>query len=226
MAKKQGIVYHPPREYNWRGEGYFTIQGVVDRGETTTYVVAPKMTPGLNQDKLAELYEREKQAENPHPTSAPLLQTIINRAYVIRNVNPQDSERFRVFLQNGLRRYPHTLTRITFNPEGQLDQVTHNHGTSDAYSIEGNIVGPDGWMVEIPDKKVLESLTGTKRVSQINRTYQWINKTNGYLWRLNSKPTQKDERVARFDAGHDRFFLCCGRHPLYVCPAFRVLRVE
>lgn len=182
------------------------------------------MTPAMTQDKLSELYEREKQKGNPHPTDAPLIQAIITRGYDFRNQNRTQAEKLRDFLQKGFRIFPNTLTRVSYSPSG--DRVVHNHGTSDEYSINGNVVGPSGWMKYILDKRVLESLLGTKDVKKINKVSQWVNGTDSYLWRLNSKPTQKDERVVGFDADDCGLVLDCDWDPLNEYPAFRVLCID
>ena len=223
-TKESGIIYESP-VLTWQAEKRFVIPNVSYRGQTGTYRLFENMTRAWNQEQLAELYETEKQKGNPIPTDAPLIWAIATSAYNFRNQNPQASEKLRQFLRQGMSEYPNTLTRIVYAPEGS-DKIIHNYRTSDEYSIDEKVVGPDGWFSEIPDKKVLESLLGTQDVSQINQVSQWINRTNSYLWRLNSKPKEKDERVARFVAGDGRFVLGCGRDPLAGYPAFRVLKVD
>jgi hypothetical protein len=218
-TKKQGIVYTQP------SEGFWDVPGVLYRGKTGTYRLFEQMTSAMNQEQLAELYETEKQKGNPHPTDAPLILAIASVAHSSRDENPQDTERLRQFLRTSFRKYPNTLTRIAYEPSGK-DKIIHNYKTSDEYSIEESVVGPDGLMNEISNKKVLESLLGTSNVTQINAVSQWINGTDSYIWRLNSKPSKKDERVARFDAAGGRFGLFCLRFSRDGCPAFRVLKVD
>lgn len=217
--KQSGIVCVQPSELHW------IIPGVKYRGETGTYAIFKQMTPSMTQDKLAELYEKTKPKELPHPTDASLIIAIACRAYNLRNEKPKEAETFRDSFRTGLRRYPHTLTRGLYIPSEE-DHAIHNYNTSDQYSLDGKIVGPSNWIKDIPDKQVLNLLFETSSVSLINKMSQWINKTNSYLWRLNSKPTQKEERVVRFYAYSDRLSLYCDGYPLNEFPAFRVLRIE
>ena len=220
---ESGIVYESPVT-TWQSEPRFRIPGVFYRGKQSNFLLFEKMTSALIQDKLIELYESERAKGNPVPTDAPLIWAIATRAHELRDENPKTVGRLRQFLKNGFRRYPNTLTRIHYSPEN--DVVVHNVGTSDQYSLEGNVVGPDGWIHEIPDKKVLESLLGTQNVSQIDAVSQWINGTAAHLWRLNSKPLKLDKRVAGFGAGDKRLSLGCDGDLLDEYPAFRVLQVE
>jgi len=225
VAEKLGIVYNSPNVRSWKDEGHFVIPDVAYRGQTGTYRLFEQMTPAMNQAQTAVIYEIEKQKGNPYPTDAPLIWAIITRGYVIKNQNPEASEKLRQFLGQGFRRYPGTLTRIAYEPS-EKDKIIHNYKTSDEYSIDTEVVGPDDFVQNISDKKVLESLLGTQDIARINEVSQWVNGTNGYLWRSNSKPEKKEERVAGFYAGDDRFGLDCGRDPRDEYPAFRVLKVE
>ena len=180
MTEKPRIIYQAP------SEGIFTISGVVYRGKTETYQLSEKMTPEIAQDKLSELYETEKQKGNPHPTDAPLIWAIASRAYELRD-EAQESEKLRQFLRQGFRQCPNTLTRVVYN-HSESDKVIHNHGTSDEYFLNENVVGADGWIKDISDKQVLESLIGTQDINKINNVSQWFNDTDSSLWRLNKKP--------------------------------------
>ena len=221
---KSGIKYNPPTVRPWRDEGHFVIPEVSYRGETGDYALFEEMTPAMTQHKLIELYEREKQAGNPVPTDAPLIWAIATRGDELRDENPEEAQRLSQFFRNSLRRYPNTLTRVDYSPEG--DCILHNVGTSDQYSTEGKVFGPNEWVHKVPDKDVLERLLGTQDAEQINKISQQINGTDFYLWRFNSKPKQLDKRVARFGARDGRLYLDCDRGPLGEGPAFRVLQLE
>ena len=189
---KSKIVYTPPIEGSW------DIPGVSYRGEKGTYRLFETMTPSLDQDELAQLYTTEKQKGNPHPTDMPLLWAIATQVYELRDEN----EALRDFLRKGLRKFSNTLTRIVYNTSG-MDCVIHNYGTSDVYSKDSTIVGSDGWINELTDSHVLEEILGTQDTQKINNVSHYINGTASYLWRLNSRPKQKEERIARFDADDD-----------------------
>ena len=218
MAKRQGIIYNEPRK------GSFDISGVFYRGKTGTYRLFEEMTPAMNQEQLAELYEAEKQKGNPHPTDAPLIWAIVSAGHSLRNKSPQESEMLKKFLRQNLMQYANTLTRVRYNPSGK-DKITHNYGTSDQYALTGKIVGQDGRISDISDKRFLESLLGTKDASGINCVSHWINETDGSIWRLNSKPKKIVEKVIGFGAHSAGLDIGYNGDLLTTHPAFRVLRV-
>ena len=217
----QRIVYVNPNENFWN------IPGVDYRGETGTYRLFESMTPSLNQAQLTELYNGEKPKGNSHPMDSVLHFAILSAAHNLKDESLEEAERLRNFLQAGFRQYANTLTRVIYGSlESKSDKVIHNHGTSDEYSLDAKVVGADGWIKDMHDKKVLESFLGTKDINKINEVSNWINKTNFRIWRLNSKPSEKVERVARFSAYSGRLALGCDGGSLAEYPAFRVLRVE
>jgi len=224
-TKKSEIVYNAPTIRSWKDEGHFIIPKVFYKGKTGTYRLFEKMTPEMNQEQLAALYEKEKQKGNPYPTDAPLIWAICTSAYILKNENPETSKKLKNLLENNFKRYPNTLTKIIYNPSGK-DKIIHNYKTSDQYSLDGKVVGPDNWINKISDKNILEKLLGTSNIEQINEVSQWINRTNSYLWRLKSNSKTKDERVARFYAYDDGLDLLCDGYHLDEYPAFRVLKVD
>jgi len=219
MVNKQRILYNPPSEAFW------DIPNVNYRGETGDYRVFEKMTPAMNQEQLAEFYKQEKPKEHPHPMDSILHFAICNSAYNLKNKSPEEAEKLRAFLQSGFRKYPNTLTRVIY-ASSEKDKIIHNYKTSDEYSIDAKVIGPDGWFADIPDKNILEYFLGTSDISKVNEAFQWINNTNGYLWRLNSKPSEKKERVVRFGADDVWLDFNCNRGPQVEYPAFQVLRIE
>jgi hypothetical protein len=92
--------------------------------------------------------------------------------------------------------------------------------------MAAKVVGPDDFIDKLSDVNVLEQLLGTKDFAKINEVSQWINGTPSYIWRVNSKPSQKVERVAGFGTLDNRLNLNCDRDPRGEYPAFRVLSVD
>lgn len=196
--------------------GYFEI----DRGNSV-YRLMEKMTNPLTQDKLAEFYEAEKKKGNPIPMNSIQHYELFNDAVKSGNSNLLN------FLQKGLRKYPNTLTRVIYNPKGKQDETIHNYGTSDFYSIVGDVVGNDNWIKEINNLGALESLLETKDVKRLNEISNAINKTPMYLLRYNSKPSENVERVVRFFASvGGGLVLSAVRGPSVEDPAFLVEKVK
>nr|AQS34944.1 hypothetical protein [uncultured archaeon] len=105
-----------------------------------------------------------------------------------------------------------TLTRISYHPKGE-DVVIHNYGMDDQYKINQKFVGKNGWIKELKNKDTYSALLGTDKISEINETFQWLNGTDAYIFRINEKPKSIDERVARFLADSYRADLYCYGDP-------------
>ncbi len=104
-----------------------------------------------------------------------------------------------------------TQTRINYQPIGK-DAIIHNYGTPQAVSKDADFVGRDG---EIRDVLTLEQslvLTG-KTSNEVLSIMEYLNGTNGFVWRLNEKPKNVDERVVWLDAYSGGFDLDCFRGP-------------
>lgn len=223
MVKQErniGNIYTP------KSEGFWTIEGVKDRGKTATYRVYEEMSPAMNHEELIQYHINEKEKGNPFIGSAPLNMAIFLRAYELSKKNIEGIDGLKDFFKKGVQKFPSTLSRAVYMPEGEKDRVIHNYGTPEEYTLKENILGEDNWIENISDKKVLTALFGTRDTKKINNFSQWLNGTEGYLWRLNSKPSEKDERVVRFVASSYRLDLNACRNPLDQYPAFRVERIE
>lgn len=219
-----GIVYEKP-VITWQSEPRFIIPSVNYRGQEGTYLLFEKMLPTMTQDKIAEVYETEKQSGNPRPTDMPLMLAIATRGYELRGESSEDAEKLRNFLRQGMRQFPNTLTRLHYSPVN--DAVVHNVGTSDQYHIETELTGEDNWISNLHDSNALEAILGTQDKSKVGEVSQWINGTNAYLLRINSKPKNGiNKRVARFDAYGGRLIFDCNWNLRGEDPSFRVLQVE
>ncbi len=219
MENQIGIKYTEPSESFW------DVPGVVYKGEIGIYRIFNKMNPLMNHGDLAEFSEKEKQKGNPHTMDSILHFAIPLAAYNLKDVSPKEAESLRGFLQKGFRQWPNTLTRVIYNPLGE-DEVIHNYGTTDKYSLNGKVVGSDSWIKDMKDKRTLELFLGTSDVSEINNVFSWINKTPGYILRVNKKPKEKDEGVVRLGASGDGVGLDCDWSPSVRGPSFRVLRID
>jgi hypothetical protein len=210
------IIYHKPSEASW------DFSGVLYRGKTIILSLFGDMTTSLSQDELAKLREKEKSAGNPYPANAQEIWAIASQAYELREECPNTAEQVRQVLQNGMQQYPNTLSRLVYDPDKELDQVIHNYGTSDAYTLEENIIGPARRVIAA-DNLVLEKVLGDSDYKHVQNVGRWINKTDFWIWRDNPKPKKRTERVARFVAGSGRAGLGCDGDLRCGYPAFRVV---
>jgi len=206
-------------EYVLPSTGYFKITRH-EEGKTHTYKLLDKMTPAMTQDKLAEFYESEKQKGNPLPLNSIQTFELLQDAVISGDSDLMNH------LQKDLRRGVNTLSRAIYNPLGKDDETIHNYGTSDVYTIIRDIVGRDGFIDSIDNPDALESLLGTKDIKNINKISNAINKTPICFMRVNSKPSQKIERVVRFDASSDWLFLDAFGDLSYEYPAFLVEKIK
>ena len=195
--------------------GYFEI----DNGESI-YRLMEKMTTPMDQDKLAEFYEFEKKKGNPLPMNSIQHIELFNDAIKSGNKDLMN------FLQKGLRMWLNTLTRVIYNPVGKEDETIHNYGTSDAFSVIGNIVGNDGMIIDIDNSNALELLLKTKDIKGLNKVSNVINSTQIHFYRINSKPVKKIECFVRFGANSYWLNLVTDRNLSDEYPAFMVGRVK
>jgi hypothetical protein len=195
--------------------GYFEI----DNGNAV-YRLMEKMTNSMTQDKLAEFYETEKKEGNPLPMNSVQHYELFNDAVKSGNADLLN------FIQKGLKKYTNTLTRVIYNPIGEQDETIHNYGTSDTYSVIGDIVGDDNWIKSINNKNALDSLLKTKDVKRINKISNAINNTPMYLWRFNSKPSEKTECVVGFNANVVGLGFIANRYSSGENPAFLVEKIK
>jgi len=212
--KSDSISYNPP------SESYWTLSGVKHRGENQTYRVFGQMTPSMTQDDLIEKYGLKI------PNSQ-LVWALTDRAYELRNSSPNEAERLRNFLRQCFRQRSHTSSRAIYMPEGEIDRAAHNYGTPEQYFLDANLVGVDGRIEDIPNKKVLVSILGTDDVGKINKVSQWVNGTGSSISRVNLKPNSVEvQRTVGFYANVVRLGFGCGGDLAYVGPSLRVERIE
>ncbi len=99
--------------------------------------------------------------------------------------------------------YKMSITRVGYVATG-LDEVIHNYGYLDTFSVRKRIVGPDGCL-GAGCEDVVEGLFGTRDMNQVNKVYTWLTGKKARLYRLNSTPTQRTERVLVLGCIDDNF---------------------
>ncbi|MDD5192574.1 MAG: hypothetical protein PHH54_01560 [Candidatus Nanoarchaeia archaeon] len=194
-------------------QDYWTISGVNYRNKVYEINLLKSLLDNSyskTQEQWAEYTEQAKQKGEFYTGDMPLYHAVFASLFNQREdtKSKEDIEEARAFIQKSMREnYPMTLTRIAYQPIGD-DKVIHNFGTNDKYELSEAIVGPDRAIVK-EDEKALIALLGTGDIGQIKSVYNWINGTDNWIWRVNSKPENVDERVARFIAGSVRALLLC-----------------
>lgn len=191
----------------------------VERG-IHTYHIMKEMAKQRTFHKMAEYSAEQKEAGNPYVPNS------IEGFSILKRAGGLGDKSLIAHLQSGLERWPWFISLVGYNPVGEVDEVIHNYGASDTYTLKGNIVGADDWIEEISDKKVLRLFFGTRGVKTINNVSQAINQTPTYVTRFNKKPEKREERGVRLFAYSVRLLLFADRFPSLGYPGFRVERVE
>ncbi|MFA5174462.1 MAG: hypothetical protein WC438_04750 [Candidatus Pacearchaeota archaeon] len=192
---------------------YWTIPNVSYRNGIHTFDLAKTLLEnGQAQTQDYWVYYRNiAQPKGEFYTADMPLYHAVFTALFEQKDNPE-SEEARKFIQSSMRdKWPITLTRIAYQPRGK-DKIIHNYKTNEQYELEEKIIGPDRF-IKSRDSPALNALLGDGDIDQINSIYNWINQTNPYIWRVDSKPNEIDERVAGLDANSGWVDLGCGRSP-------------
>ena len=189
-------------------QDFWSVPGVEYRNGIYRINLAKQLLNNGNaktQEQWIEYYKQAKQRGEFYTGDMPLYHALFTALYKQKDNLQKKSEieEAREFIQKQMRKkWLTTLTRIAYQPNGK-DKVMHNYKTSEQYELEENIVGKDRF-IESGDRNTLKALLLTDNIQEINSIYQWLNQTKTYLLRLNSKPENVVERVARFDASSVR----------------------
>jgi len=199
---------------------FWKVEGVEYRNGIYTVELAKALLDNGNtktQDQWIE-YSKQVKARNGFYTGDfQLYHSLFTALYKNRDKDSarQEVEEARKFLRETFRKkYPLTLTRIAYQPRG-MDKIIHSKGMPDEFSLDVNFVDSDEWVKDAKNPAVYKALLGSDNIHEINNVYNWINGTDAYLYRLNSKPSSIDERVARFIADSVRADLDCDWFPRY-----------
>ena len=160
------------------------------------------------QDEWAARYERVRGSDEFYTPDYPAFYGIVKSAKIA------GLEDVRTFLKDTSRaKWLMTLTRIAYQPSSH-DTVIHNYGTQDRYQTSVDFITLNEFIINTNKPWSYQGLLETRdNVQEINEVFNWLNGTNTYAWKLNSKPDKVIERVARFGAGSDWAGLYCDGNP-------------
>ena len=187
--------------------GCYRISGMEYRNGICQIDISKALLPAGTQEEHAQGRKQALANNDFYTPDFPLFHGVINALYQNREgpfKNQIESARASLSdLMNG--KWLMTLTRIRYAPTGQ-DSVIHNYGQDDQYEAAIGFVGPDGVITkqETNAAPALQALLSTQQSPQeIDQVYKWLRNKNAYLWRVNNRPKNNDERVARFFADSD-----------------------
>ncbi len=197
---------------------YWQVSGVNYRNGVHTVDLAKTLLENGNaktQNDWAS-YSESALAQNEFRTpDYPLFYGLVKALYSAKDdsTKAQEVEEAKKFLKDTSRaKWLMTLTRIDYQPNGE-DIITHNFGTREKYEEKTDFVGLDGLLTDKATPASCKSLLGSDNVQEISDVFQWLNGTNTYIWRVNSRPNQLIEKVAGFWADSDWADLDCNRDP-------------
>ena len=104
-----------------------------------------------------------------------------------------------------------TQSRVVYKPEG-LDAVIHNYKKPEMTEVKTQIVGPNGSLSQIADRKnFANAVLGNKNAKTVSDAYNWASERETFVWRINNKPDIVFERavVLGRSIGNSRFDIDC-----------------
>lgn len=221
MTKKSSVTYTA------LSEDFFTIPEVSYRGKTRTYNLFEELTPFMNNSKRIEYNIKARQKGNPIIPDAPLTMNLMHK---LSKSKPGEKSGYEIndaknFLFQNLKIYIVTASNVFYNSVGN-DSGIHNIGTKDKYSVKGNFIGKDDWIMNLSKEGIFRKVFGLS-AKQINEFSNWMFDRNSYLLRINRKPEQdKEERNVGLNVCSDRFLLDGYCILDFDYPSFRVQKVE
>ena len=198
------------------------FDGVLYRGQVGIAELSKELLlngKSRTQDSWVDHYKQAKPKGEFHIGDMPLHHAIFT-ALLNQKDKPESTEA-REFIRAQMRsKWLMTSTRIVYQPKGK-DKVIHGFGTSEEYLLEEDIVNPNR-LLGSADSKALEAILGSGDLAKVKEVYNYINRTNAYIWGVNSKPDSVIEMVAGFNANSGRANLNCDGSPANANPALGV----
>jgi len=200
---------------------HYTMTGVLYQGSLCRVDLAKALLDNgasRTQDQWVQYSQEVERNDAFRVGDFPLYHALFTTLYRNRDT-PQYQEAIeqaRTFIDKQMKaKWLTTLTRIGYQPSGQ-DTIIHNYNMPNQSTLQADVTGPDGLVSTLQGETALfKDLLGTEDMQEIQNVYHWLTNVPLYLWRVNAKPPQIDERVARFDADAGRTNLNCNRYPQY-----------
>ena len=202
-------------------EKYFIISPIDNQGNVNPYIYDKELTKPMNLDgQMQEYYEKQKQLGDFTPATSLEIGTLIGDARISEHkglINHLGT----TFRNNLIR----SFSQVNYGPNLEDNGILHYPAVSDEFFKQGIVYGPNGFVndLSLEQRMAFELILGKKGLLGLNKDSQAINSTPFYIWRLNSKPSEKIQVGADFDAGSGRFNVNASWNLSYQVPAVRVL---
>ena len=203
-------------------EKYWKIKGINSQGKEFLYKVFADLTKPMNlESELPAFYEEQKELGNPTPVNSIQVYGVMRDA-----VNSKNASLINHLHKTFRTNYIRSLSVVVYSPVLAENGILHNSFTSDEFFEQGILLGPDGFVEDLTlkQRKPLELILDEKKLPNLNKVSQVINSTNFYLWRINSKPSEKIKTGVDFNANSGKFVVGAYWSLSDQDPAIRVLQ--
>lgn len=199
---------------------FWTISGVHYRDSIYDVDLTKILLDGgslKTQDQWIAFSIDAQTRNEPYTPSAPLFYSVCAAAYKAKDdpTKRQQTEEIKAFLKKHLfERWLMTTTRIHYaSQRGLDDRIVHDINMTSQSIVTETFVYPDEWVKNSMRPSNYKALLGTDNPVEIQNVFHWITEKDAYLWRLNNRTSQVEERVVSLDANSDELWLYCNRDP-------------
>ncbi|MBI2564475.1 hypothetical protein HYV79_00605 [Candidatus Woesearchaeota archaeon] len=186
----------------------YRLHNIMYRGELYVVDWSKDFLRGGEQHSQQEWIDLTKNEEFTLPDS-PLcfasMQTLFKNkeeTNLIEQVRNYFAQTFKV--EGNINR-PHTSSRAIYNPRGN-DEVIHRLGYPDQYTVSTKLIGQDGYITTIKPENEMNTLLATQNCEEIQQVIEWISGKKPYLYRINNKPSSKEERAVVLGVDSSNYF--------------------
>jgi len=182
--------------------GSYVVSGILHRGQTYTWEVKTDELLGEKEPKTLDEWiqhnEKAREMNEFGVLSAPQYHSLFSALYEHRNDEQHKYaiEQLRCELNSKLiGMLICTMSKVNYVPQG-LDTVTHNIGMTDEYTSQHYVAGGIDFLTMLQDGSVYsEAIVGDNYSSKVNEIYEWLSGKKAYVYRVNNKLEQVDERM-------------------------------
>ncbi len=175
-----------------RPQSFYTVQRVMLPNDSYGNVQVTEKLLDNGRSRTQREWQDYRRTTGWGPGSGPLVTAVLTALYDNRSAEGVEELR-KVFGDDFRKNVMMTATEITYRAEAS-DIVTHDSGTPEQRTLEARLVGPDGRIKESMREEV-QALLGSRDISKVRDVYQWVTGKESYLWRLNKRPKQNEERA-------------------------------
>lgn len=181
-ATERVVGYH-------KGISYWTLP----QKDGSFIELAQELLPAMTSSQSAEYVSQDGFQS---PSARDFVSKVCATLYDLRNTGSEAENAMKFIRSMARANFLNLQTGFRYNPKSK-DRVMQDYGRKNQDSIAINFVGSDGRLTDVLSLEACLALTGSKP-EEVEQIMEYINGTPSWAWRLNSKPTERVERVAGF----------------------------